>query len=174
LEEPDYVPIRNGLMADGISTVLSGVLGGMAVDTSSSNVGLAAATKVFSRWISFGAGVLFILLAFLPRFVTILAQMPLPVLGASIVFSGCFMICVGLQEMFSESWNSHKTFIVGIALFFGLSTAFLPGLYARAPHFVQAFFTDPLPTTTIIAIVLNQVLHLNKLFRPQKTVMRSP
>lgn len=165
LKEPDYVPLRNGLMADGISTVLAGIFGGMAVDTSSSNVGLAAATKVFSRWICVGAGVLFITLAFFPRFVILLAQMPMPVLGASIIFAGCFMLCIGLQEMFSEEWNPHKTFVVGIALIFGLSTAFLPGLYARAPHVIQTFFTDPLPTTAIIAIGLNQFLQLGTLFR---------
>jgi NCS2 family nucleobase:cation symporter-2 len=88
-------------------------------------------------------------------------MIPKPVLGAAIIFSGSFMICTGLLEMFSEKWNQRKTFVVGISLFFGLSTAFLPGLYARAPHFIQTFFTDPLPTTTIIAIVLNQVFNLD-------------
>jgi NCS2 family nucleobase:cation symporter-2 len=140
----------------------------MAVDTSSSNVGLAAATKVLSRWISVGAGVLFVVLAFFPRFVSLLAQMPMPVLGASIVFSGCFMLCIGLQQMFGEPWEPRKTFTVGIALFFGLSTAFLPGLYARAPHFIQAFFTDPLPTTAILAVVLNQVVNLDRIVRFRK------
>lgn len=51
LKQPDFKPLRNGLMADGLSTVLAGVLGGMAVDTSSSNVGLAASTNVLSRWL---------------------------------------------------------------------------------------------------------------------------
>lgn len=165
LKEPDFVPLRNGLMADGISTVLAGALGGMAVDTSSSNVGLAAATKVFSRWVSVGAGVLFAVLAFFPKFVTALSLIPMPVLGASMVFSGCFMLCLGLKEMFEAKWDPRKTFVVGVALFFGLSTTFLPGLYARAPHFIQAFFTDPLPTTAIIAVFLNQVFDLDKAAR---------
>jgi len=120
---------------------------------------------VVSRWISVGAGVIFIIMAFFPKFVTALSLMPRPVLGASIIFSGCFMICMGLQEMFGEAWDPRKTFVVGISLFFGLSTAFLPGLYARAPHFVQAFFTDPLPTTTILAVVLNQIVNLDLVFK---------
>jgi NCS2 family nucleobase:cation symporter-2 len=52
----------------------------------------------------------------------------------------------------------RKTFVAGIALFFGLSTAFLPSLYARVPKLIQTFFTDPLPTATILAVILNQVL----------------
>jgi NCS2 family nucleobase:cation symporter-2 len=164
LKEPDFVPIRKGLLADGLSTALAGLLGGMAVDTSSSNIGLAGATKVVSRWISVVAGIIFLVLAFFPKLLTALSVMPKPVLGASIIFAGCFMICTGFLEMFTAKWNQHKTFVVGISLFFGLSTGFLPGLYARAPHFIQTFFTDPLPTTTIIAVVLNQVFKLNTLF----------
>jgi len=161
LKEPDFAPIRKGLLADGFSTALAGLLGGMAVDTSSSNIGLAGATKVLSRWISVGAGVIFVILAFFPKFVIILSMIPKPVVGAAIIFTGSFMICIGLLEMFSEEWNPRKTFVVGISLFFGLSTALLPGLYARAPHFIQTIFTDPLPTTTIIAIVLNQIFNFD-------------
>jgi len=168
LKEPNFIPIRKGLLADGFSTVLAGLLGGMAVDTSSSNIGLAGATKVVSRWICVGAGVIFVTLAFFPRLITALSLMPKPVLGASIIFAGCFMICTGLIQMFSESWNPRKTFVVGISLFFGLSTVFLPVLYARAPQFVQIFFTDPLPTTTILAVILNQIFNFDVVLRKLK------
>lgn len=161
LKKPNFVPIRKGLLADGFSTALAGLLGGMAVDTSSSNIGLAGATKVLSRWISVGAGVIFVILAFFPKLSTALSLMPKPVLGASIIFAGCFMICIGLLQMFSEEWDSRKTFVVGISLFFGLSTAILPGLYARAPQFIQIFFTDPLPTTTILSVILNQIFNFD-------------
>jgi xanthine permease XanP len=163
LTEPKFIPIRNGLMADGISTVLAGLLGGMAVDTSSSNIGVAGATKAVSRWICVGAGVIFLVLAFFPKFLTILTMMPKPVLGGSMIFAGSFMICSGLEEMFTETWNPRKTFVVGIALFFGLSTGFLPSLYARVPGFMQTLFTDPLSTTTIIAIALNLIINLDVL-----------
>ncbi len=163
-ESVDFVPIRKGLLADGFSTVLAGLLGGMAVDTSSSNIGLAGSTRVLSRWISVAAGVIFIVLAFCPKLTVAITLMPKPVLGASIIFAGCFMICAGLIEMFGEEWEPRKTFVVGISLIFGLSTAFLPELYARAPELVTMFFTDPLPTTTILAVILHQILNLDRLF----------
>lgn len=165
LKEINFVPIRNGIVADGLATALSGVLGSMAVDTSSSNIGLAGATKVLSRWISVVAGIIFIILAFFPMLTNALAHIPKPVLGASLIFSGCFMICAGLIQMFEEKWDQRKTFVVGIALFFGLSTAFLPSLYARAPKLIQTFFTDPLPTATILAVILNQIFNLDVLYK---------
>jgi len=123
---------------------------------------------VVSRWLSVGAGVIFVILAFFPKFITVLSMMPKPVMGSAIIFTGCFMICTGLREMFSEEWNPRKTFVVGISLFFGLSTAFLPSLYARAPQFIQTWFTDPLPTTTIIAVVLNQIFNFDIVLRNLK------
>lgn len=173
LSEPElgqinFVPIRNGIVADGLATTISGFLGSMAVDTSSSNIGLAGATRVLSRWISVVAGAIFIVLAFFPMLTNALSCIPKPVLGASLIFSGCFMICAGLIQMFEEKWDQRKTFVVGIALFFGLSTAFLPSLYARAPKIIQTFFTDPLPTATILAVMLNQIFNLDTYFRKKK------
>ncbi len=165
LKEVNFTPIRKGLLADGFSTALAGLFGGLAVDTSSSNIGLAGATKVVSRWISVVAGLIFIVLAFFPKFISILSMMPHPVLGASIIFAGSFMIVTGMKETFSDEWNQHKTFVIGISFFFGQSTAFLPQLYARAPQVVQVIFTDPLPTTTVLAIFLNQLFGLNTVFK---------
>jgi xanthine permease XanP len=168
LNEINFVPIRNGIIADGLATTLSGFLGSMAVDTSSSNIGLAGATKVLSRWISVVAGAIFIVLAFFPMLTNALSSIPKPVLGASLIFSGCFMICAGLIQMLDEKWDQRKTFVVGIALFFGLSTAFLPSLYARAPKIIQTFFTDPLPTATILAVILNQIFNLDAAYKKIK------
>jgi NCS2 family nucleobase:cation symporter-2 len=165
LDEVNFIPVRNGIFADGLATTISGFLGSMAVDTSSSNIGLAGATKVLSRWICVAAGAIFIILAFFPMLTNALAYIPKPVLGASLIFSGCFMICAGLVQMLNENWDQRKTFVVGIALFFGLSTAFLPSLYARAPKIIQTFFTDPLPTTTILAVILNQIINLDLFFK---------
>ncbi|MCK5848152.1 MAG: purine/pyrimidine permease [Caldisericia bacterium] len=168
LKKPDFSAIRKGLLADGFTTALAGLIGGLAVDTSSSNIGLAGATKVVSRWISVGAGVMFLTLAFFPKFVTFLSLMPKPVLGASILFAGSFMISTGLKEMFEKEWDTKKTFVVGISLMLGLSTAFLPELYARAPEFIQTLFTDPLPTTAILAVTLNLLFNLDVLFKKSK------
>ena len=168
LPAADFDPIRKGLLADGASTALAGLLGGLAVDTSSSNVGLAGATRVVSRWVGVGAGVIFVVLAFFPKLIAGFTVIPKPVLGASLIFAGCFMICTGLQEMFSEVWDQRKTFVVGISLFFGLSTSFLPSLYARAPELITTFFTDPLPTATVLAVILNQIFNLDIVFAKVK------
>ncbi len=50
LKRPNFKPLRNGSMADGLSTMLAGALGGMAVDTSSSNVAWRHPPGVAAGW----------------------------------------------------------------------------------------------------------------------------
>lgn len=164
LKDIKYPPILKGIVADGLSTAFSGLIGGMAVDTSSSNVGLAGNTKVLSRWIGVGAGLIFIIIALCPKFTAAMSLMPRPILGSSLIFAGSYMICSGLQSMFSEPWHPRKTFIAGISLFFGLSTALLPSLYARLPLLMQTFLNEPLPTTTILAVLLNMLFNIDQAF----------
>ena len=171
LKEPNMQPIAGGLLADGLTTAVAGLMGALAVDTSSSNVGLAAATRACSRWISTVAGVIFTAMAFMPKVTAAIATLPRPVLGASLIFAGCFMICTGLQEMMKEKYDSRAIFTVGISLFFGLSTGFMPDLYARFPDWIQNFFSDPLPTTTLFAVVLYQVFYFDKLYLKPKPGM---
>ena len=168
LKEPDMRPIAGGLLADGLTTAAAGLMGALAVDTSSSNVGLAAATRACSRWISTVAGVLFTAMAFMPKITAAIATLPRPVLGASLIFAGCFMVCTGLQEMTKEKFDSRAIFTVGISLFFGLSTGFMPDLYARFPDGVQNFFSDPLPTTTLFSVLLYQLFYFDKLYRRRR------
>src|SRR5262249_50787550 len=53
---PDMTSIRNGVLADGLSTVLSALLGSIGGNTYSASVGLASATGVASRRIALWAG----------------------------------------------------------------------------------------------------------------------
>jgi len=53
---PDLKNVGNGLFADSLSVISSGLLGGMATDTSASNVGMSLATGATSRVIGFCAG----------------------------------------------------------------------------------------------------------------------
>ncbi len=77
-KEPDTKNIGNGLFADGLSVMTAGILGGVATDTSASNVGTSLATGATSRWIGFTAGAIYICLGFLPKLAAMVSIMPDP------------------------------------------------------------------------------------------------
>ena len=160
-KEVDMKNISKGIFADGISVTLGGLLGGMAVDTSASNVGLSAATSATSRWIAFSAGIIFILLGFMPKLSAIFSVMPAPVMGAIVIFVTCFMVISGLQILLSSKMNIRKTFIIGISFVFGMSVIILPDLYSSLPTWLSPVFSSCLTLATILAIVLNQLFRID-------------
>jgi NCS2 family nucleobase:cation symporter-2 len=157
---PDIRRVGDGLMADAIAVTASGVFGGVASDTSASNVALSNATGATSRWIGFAAGGLFILLGFSPKLSAILSIMPTPVMGAIIVFVASFMIISGLQIILSAKPDTRKTFVIGVPLIFGLSLQALPELYAQVVPWLRPLFGSALTLATVLAVMLNLLLRV--------------
>ena len=157
-KKPDIKRIGDGLVADGLCVTLSGVLGGVASDTSSSNVSLASASGATSRYIGYAAGGLFILLGFSPKLGALLSIMPAPVQGAIVVFVTCFMVMSGLQIILTSKPDTRTTFVIGTALVFGLSLDIVPDLYAHVPPWLRPLFDSPLTLATVVAVTLNQLL----------------
>lgn len=159
---PDLDRISGGLLADSLAVTASGLLGGMASDTSASNVALSSASGATSRYIGYAAGALFMLLGFSPKISGLLSIMPTPVMGAILIFVTSFMILSGIQIILASKVDAQKTFVVGVAFVFGLSLDILPGLYAGITGWVRPLFSSSLTLATVIAVVLNQVLRINR------------
>ncbi len=155
---PDLDRIGGGLLADSVSVTVSGLIGGMASDTSASNVALSSASGATSRFIGYAAGGLFALLGFSPKISGLLSVMPVPVMGAILVFVASFMILAAVQIILGSGVDARKTFVVGIALIFGLSLDMVPGLYAGVFGWLQPLFDSSLTLATVIAVLLNQLL----------------
>jgi NCS2 family nucleobase:cation symporter-2 len=152
--------ISGGILAGGLCSVLSGVLGGVGQSTFSSNVGLSMATGATSRAIAWPAGLICIALAFFPRLAAFFSIMPEPVMGAVVVYVACFMILGGIQVMTSRLLDTRRIFVTGLALIFGLSIAIVPGIYAGIPAWSRPLFSSPLALGTVLVVVLNLLLRL--------------
>ncbi|GAC1376629.1 MAG: solute carrier family 23 protein [Pseudarthrobacter sp.] len=71
------------LMADGIATVLAGAGGGSGTTTYAENIGVMAATKVYSTAAYWVAGIFAMVLSFSPKFGELIATVPQGVLGGA-------------------------------------------------------------------------------------------
>jgi NCS2 family nucleobase:cation symporter-2 len=158
--EADMKNVGRGLFADSIAVFSGGFLGGVAVDTSSSNVGLSAASGVTSRWIGIVAGAIFIALAFCPKLTTLLGIMPPAAMGAILLYVTSFMIAAGLKILLSTPITPRKTFVVGIALIFGLSVDILPQMYTQLHPWIKPLFSSSLTLSTVLAILLHQLFRI--------------
>jgi xanthine/uracil permease len=81
--------IGDSIIANGLSTVLAGLGGGVGTTTYSENIGVMAVTKVYSTAAYAVAAVGAVLLSFSPKFAALLATIPPGVLGgATLVLYG--------------------------------------------------------------------------------------
>jgi Xanthine/uracil permeases len=71
------------LLADGVATTLAGFGGGSGTTTYAENIGVMAATKVYSTALYWIAGCIAIVLAFIPKFGEAIATIPAGVIGAA-------------------------------------------------------------------------------------------
>jgi xanthine permease XanP len=156
----DMRSVSGGIFAGAIGTVLSGLVGGIGQSTFSSNVGLSLATGATSRLIAIPSGILMILLAFLPKLAAFFAAMPDPVMGAILIYAACYMILAGIQVITSRMLDARRTFVVGIALIFGLSVDMIPGLYRDVPDLIQPLFSSSLAISTMLVLVLNLLFRI--------------
>ena len=85
--------IGRAFIGDGIATVVSGATGGTGVTTYAENIGVMAATKVYSTAVFVIAGLIAVLLGFSPKFGALIQAIPLPVMGGvSIVVFGLIAV----------------------------------------------------------------------------------
>ncbi|WP_420821259.1 solute carrier family 23 protein [Ramlibacter rhizophilus] len=87
------VYMGRAFMGDGVATVVSGGVGGTGVTTYAENIGVMAATKIYSTAIFLVAALIAIVLGFSPKFGAVIQAIPLPVMGGvSIVVFGLIAI----------------------------------------------------------------------------------
>jgi uracil-xanthine permease len=85
--------IGRAFIGDGIATIVSGAAGGTGVTTYAENIGVMAATKIYSTAVFVCAAAIAIVLGFSPKFGAVIQAIPLPVMGGvSIVVFGLIAI----------------------------------------------------------------------------------
>ncbi|CAB4537988.1 UraA Xanthine/uracil permeases [actinobacterium SCGC AAA044-D11] len=114
----------NALFADGVATTLAGVGGGSGTTTYAENIGVMAATRIYSTAAYWVAGVGAILLSLSPKFGAILSATPAGVLGGvGVALYGMIgvlgaKIWIENKVNFGNSTNlliAATTLIIGIA-----------------------------------------------------------
>lgn len=123
----DLDPVTGrALMADGLATMLAGAGGGSGTTTYAENIGVMAASRVYSTAAYWVAGIVAILLSLFPKFGALIATVPSGVIGgAGVVLYGMIgilgvRIWVQNQVNFSNPINlstAGVALVVGIANF---------------------------------------------------------
>ena len=143
----------NALMADGVATTLAGFGGGSGTTTYAENIGVMAATKVYSTAAYWVAGVGAVLLSLSPKFGAVLSATPAGALGG--VSTALFgMIGILGARIWIESRvdfsNSTNLLIAASALIIGIADY----SWTRGDYTFNGIINS-----TLVAVIGYRVLH---------------
>lgn len=143
-------------LGDGIATIFSGCFGGTGVTTYGENIGVMAATRVYSTLLFPVAAVFAIILGFSPKFGALIATIPQPVLG------GCSIVVFGLIAVAgARVWvvnqvdfgNNRNLIVAAVTLILGAGDFTLN---------LGFFKLGGIGTATFGAIILNAIMMMGE------------
>ena len=166
--------IANALRADGLSTLLGGVLNSFPYTCFAQNVGLVRLTRVKSRWVVTAAGVFMIILGLLPKAAAIVAAIPSPVIGGASLAMFANVAVVGIQTLSKvDLRDSRNAVIVSTSIGLALLVTFRRAdIVAAMPSWLQIIFGSGVTIGSLTAIILNLLFfHIGRPASPDVAVV---
>ena len=165
--------IANALRADGLSTLLGGVLNSFPYTCFAQNVGLVRLTRVKSRWVVTAAGVFMIFLGLLPKAAAIVAAIPQPVIGGASLAMFANVAVVGIQTLAKVDLRDNRNaVIVSTSIGLALLVTLKPGIVSVMPSWLQIIFGSGVTIGSLTAIILNLLFfHIGREASPDVAVV---
>ncbi len=120
----DFRSIQGALSADGLGNLLSGLSGTVPNTTYGMSISVAELTGVAARRIGVCVGIVFVALAFLPKFIYLLVAIPGPVVAAYFVVIVALIFIFGMKILVQDGLDFRKGLVVGVAFWIGLAFQF--------------------------------------------------
>ncbi len=139
--------------------MLSSLFGGFATTAYAQNVGLLKLTGVGSRYAVTVAGVIFLVLAFIPKLGAVLVATPDPVVGGVFLPAAASLVLTGVVTLARSPDTTRHATVGGLAVIMGtgippLATSLAP----RLSPVVLELLSQPVVVGAIVALVLEVVL----------------
>jgi xanthine/uracil permease len=152
------------LAADGIGTALSSAIGGSPTTTYAENIGVMAATKVYSTAAYYVAAIVAILLGLVPKFGAVVNATPGGVLG------GITVVLYGMIGLLgAKIWIENRVDFGNPVNLVPISAGIIAGIGGVTWHIGGSFELSGIALGSIIAIV---GYHLARAFAPRE--LRQP
>ena len=116
----NFRDVQGATAVDGISNLLCGLAGTVPSSSQPVTASLTELTGVAARSVGIVAGVMFIVLAFLPKAVAVVLAIPGPVVGGYFAVLLAMLFLVGVKVLLQEGLDYRKGLIAGVAFWTGV------------------------------------------------------
>lgn len=118
--------LHRSLLGDGVSNLLSGLVGATPNTTYGENIGVMAITKVFSVWVIGGAAAIAIAVSFIGKFAALIRSIPVPVMGGVCILLFGVIAAAGIRMLIEKKVDytqPRNLILTSIVLVSGVSGA---------------------------------------------------
>ncbi len=150
--------LRGGLLADGITSMFSAMIGSFPSTTYAQNNGVIQITGVASRHIGKWMALMLALLGLLPVVSRWVTAMPPPVLGGMALLLFGLVSVAGIRLIVRRTLNHRDGLIVAIALGVGLGAPSQTQWLGHLPAVLRGLLESSVSAGGITALVLNALL----------------
>ena len=116
----DFKIVQGAVNADGLGNLLSGIAGTVPNTTYSTSVSVTELTGVGARTVGVALGVIYVILAFVPKGIAVILAIPGPVAAAYITVLLALLFVVGMKIIINDGIDYRKGLVVGVAYWVGV------------------------------------------------------
>ena len=156
----DEKRLAAGLRAEGLGTLIGGLLSAFPFTTFSQNIGVIRVSGVRSRYVVAITGVMLITLSLAPKAAALVANIPTPVLGGcGLVLFGS-IAATGIQTLRKVDFeHTGNVLTVGISLGDAMLVVANPIYFSALPKAVADILNNPITLGATSAVLLNLVFN---------------
>ena len=151
----DFRAVQRAVAAEGTGNLLAGLAGTMPNTPHAGAVAAVEVTGAAARGLGVAAGLVFVVLAFLPKALAVILAIPGAVVAASIAVVMATLFTVGIREVVrSMGANPRNGLIAGVSFWTGLAFEFdmiFPAFFAE---FAGGLVSNGLTTGGLVALLL--------------------
>jgi NCS2 family nucleobase:cation symporter-2/xanthine permease XanP len=162
-EGPAYAArIRGGVISDGVTCLVSGIVGSFPSTTYAQNNGVIQITGVASRHIGKWMAAILVLLGLFPAVAQWVTAMPPPVLGGMAILLFGLVSVSGIRLILISGLSHRDGLIVALSLGVGLGVASQQAWVHSLPGIFQTFLESSVSAGGLTALLLNVILPRSK------------
>jgi len=146
--------LHRSLFGDGISNIISGLVGATPNTTYGENIGVMAITRVFSVWVIGTAAVIAIIISFIGKLAAFIRSIPTPVMGGVCILLFGMIAAAGIKMLVQKQVDYSKPRNLILT-----SAVLIIGLSGTTIKFGNIEFKG-MALATIVAVVISLVFAL--------------
>lgn len=150
--------VRYGLAGEAAGSAISSLIGGFTTTAYPQNVALLKVTdegKTRTRVPVIIAGVVFVVLGFIPKAGAVLSLIPSPVIGGIFLPAAASLISTGFNTLRKVESNDRSQAVIGLSLLLGIA---LPSALSGLEGGAHVFFSNSILVGAFCVVILKALL----------------